>query len=267
LSRSYQALWHGLLNTIASPLKIVLAYNGFASESGLREGFVEFLKKQHELGESGMAWDFFPHLIVDGHFSLIMTNFFPYSYATADDECCVYASSKANPITHLIDFLWTKIMIFERVPLILDYGLKERTIIPFIWIKLINIDSHLGWKYTYGIMDDELKKRPDYIDWLPIEVNKSQYDIMTKLCKDGRLSLNGKFFQRCVNECGMSPSEFITDLRKKGLIAIVEDNIILTISVCMCAKTSDGKYWCGENNDGKFSRWLSSKKINKKETQ
>lgn len=263
LPEAYQYLWHAFVVTYASPLKIILGYNGFASEQNLRDGFVEFLKEKGTSGAKGFGWASFPHLIVDDMYSLLLTNGFPYSYTTLDERCCVYASSKTNPIVHLIEFLWTKLTISEGISLIYDQDLKEENIAPFLWTKFVNNGSQLGWAYDYDTLTPEMEKHSDYIEWQPTEIDSNQHTLITKLCKDGKLALSGDFFQSCVKESGVSRSEFIDDLRSKGLITVVGNDVVLTTESCMCGITPDGKFWCGENLDGKFSRWLISQ-ISKK---
>jgi hypothetical protein len=263
LPEAYQYLWHAFVVTYASPLKIILGYNGFASEQNLRDGFVEFLKEKGTSGAKGFGWASFPHLIVDDMYSLLLTNGFPYSYTTLDERCCVYASSKTNPIVHLIEFLWTKLTISEGISLIYDQDLKEENIAPFLWARFVKNGSQLGWAYDYDTLTPEMEKRSDYIEWQPTEIDLNQHTLITELCKDGKLALNGDFFQSCVKESGVSQSEFIDDLRSKGLITVVGNDVVLTTEFCSCGMTPDGKFWCGENSDGKFSRWLISQ-ISKK---
>ena len=144
LPDTYKYLWHAFVVTYASPLKIILGYNGYTSEQNLREGFVKFLSEQGKNGAKGFGWASFPHLIVDGAYSLLLMNGFPYSYATSDEKCCVYASSKTNPIVHLIEFLWTKLSISEDISLINDQDLKEENIALFLWANFVNDGYRLG---------------------------------------------------------------------------------------------------------------------------
>jgi len=257
LPDAYRYLWYAFDITYTSPLKIILGYNGYVSEQNLRNGFVEFLSEQGQNGAKGFGWFSFPHLIVGGKYSLLLTNGFPYSFATSSKECYVYASSKTNPIVHLMEFLWTKLTF------VYDQDLKEANIIPFMFAELSSNGVDLGWKYECSELSPEMEERPDYIDWLPIEIDLNQHVLISQLCYVEKLSLNGNFFQSCVKESGVSQSEFIDDLRSKGLITVVGNDVVLTTESCMCGITPDGKFWCGENSDGKFYRWLISQRSKK----
>ena len=222
LPEAYQYLWHAFVVTYASPLKIILGYNGFASEQNLRDGYVEFLSEQGQNGAKGFGWASFPHLIVDGKYSLLLTNGFPYSFTTSNKECCVYASSKTNPIVHLMEFLWTKLTISENITFIYDQDLEEENIVPFMFAELASNGTDLGWKYDCPKLSPEMEERPEYIDWQPIEIDLNQHTLIAHLCNNEKLPLNGEFFQGCVKESGISQSEFIDDLRRKGLIELLE---------------------------------------------
>lgn len=266
LPEKYQYLWHAFVVTYASPLKIILGYNGYASEQGLRGGFIEFLNEQGQGNAKGFGWASFPHLIIDGMYSLLLTNGFPYSYATSNEQCCVYASSKTNPMVHLMEFLWTKLAISEDISLIYDQDLKEENIAPFMFAELINDGSQLGWKYECLTLNPEMEDRSDYVEWTPIEIDLNQHVLIAQLCHDGSLPLDGAFFQSCVQKSGKSQTDFIDDLRRKGLIAVVGNEVVLTTESCKCAFTPDGKGWCGEDSDGKFTRWLIAQTFKKHES-
>ena len=155
-----------------------------------------------------------------------------------------------------MEFLWTKLTISEDISLIYDQNLKEENIAPFMFAELINVGSQLGWKYDYLTLSPEMEDRPDYVEWTPIEIDLNQHVLIAQLCHDERLPLDGAFFQSCVKESGKNQSEFIDDLRRKGLISVLGNEVVLTTEACKHAFTPDGKGWCGEDSDGKFTRWF-----------
>ncbi len=98
-----EMLYHTFVMEHLSPIRIVLGYHGFKKESSLREALVSFIEENQMTHGFGVGS--FPQLIVCGNYSLIKMNGYPYSAPMDSEFWNFFASSNANPILLILEFI------------------------------------------------------------------------------------------------------------------------------------------------------------------
>ncbi|EGQ8486320.1 DUF6602 domain-containing protein [Vibrio parahaemolyticus] len=180
LSNSKRVIYHSLVLEQLTPLRIILGYNGFSSEFGLRNSFEKILDEH--LGQKGFAVRNIPQLIVSNGFSLVKTNGLPYMSEVSGNEWGILASSNANPIYLLLEMLFTKIEILYDVTFPWGEDLREENLAHFLSAKPSKSDGLLGWSYSIKKFNKGLfKDRVAYSDWQPLEVCEAVYRLIELL--------------------------------------------------------------------------------------
>ncbi|TXI99482.1 MAG: hypothetical protein E6Q32_08185 [Neisseriales bacterium] len=152
------------------PLRFIIGYNSFSSESSLREHFIEKLEKLvNEGSKLGYGPFRFPNLIICDKFSILKSNTMPYSPTFDGKQLEFLVTSPVNPLIFLLEILFTRLSyLFDNFPqdVFNDYY-EEYPLHPFISAEPL---KGLGWKYNYHDIDEsqfnktqgELREKPPY---------------------------------------------------------------------------------------------------------
>lgn len=251
-----EILYHTFVLEQLSPIRIVLGYHGFKKESSLREALVRFIdenKMTHGFGVGS-----FPQLIVCGEYSLIKMNGYPYSAPMDSEFWNFYGSSKANPVLLILELIWTRLSREISVENLWGEDLHVENFAPFLSGRIKQVGEQIGWEYKHTpVREAALKERNAAVDWSPTFVSSTQFVVFNRLCNGEAESVNDRLLRDYITKEGEDFDEFIKSLVNTGLVALSEDKLQLTTHECMCAILPDGGFAVAENNNGRFSRWIS----------
>ena len=259
LSNFEKSVYHALVMEQLPPLRIVLGYNGFQSEHGLRDAYFNLLNKNMDV--KGYGVNNIPQLIISNGFSLIKTNGMPYLSSIQKGGWEILSSSNVNPIYLLLEILITKIERFFGIAFDWGEDLREEKLVHFIAADISEKNGRSGWQYTFNDFDKKFfDERQPYAEWSPMIINKAQYEVVKLLDgeDDKLLNLHDSKIQSIANEFELSIHELILLGRKTNLVATDSGNIFLTAS-CGLVEL-EGRYYVANNSTGRFTRWLNSLK-------
>jgi len=110
-----ELLYHSFVTELTSPIRIVLGYHDFKTESGLRKGLIKFIREGEKSGNRGFGTISFPQLIICGNNSLVKMNGFPYVVPMTSNYWDFYVSSNSNPILLILEFIWTRLNLNNSI--------------------------------------------------------------------------------------------------------------------------------------------------------
>jgi hypothetical protein len=139
-----QIIYHTLAIEWASPIRIVIGYDGFASESSLARAFVNVLIDN--LGEHGFGVMGMPQLFISGEHSIVKMNSQPYLAQLQDDWWPFFASSSANPLRLLLELLWTRLEFRYEVDMPWGDDDDDEGLTPFLVGRGVNEGNREGWQ-------------------------------------------------------------------------------------------------------------------------
>ena len=275
LNKQEEAIYHSLMMDSFFPLRIVLGYNGYKTELGVRNSFADFLESCiYPTPIKGFSPTSFPNLVISDNFSLIKLTGCPYSVPLGDLKAGwweIMTSSHYNPWFIFLEMLWTKLSY--RFHIILD-GLFEEDLLtephsPFLRAKIhINeMEETDGWEYEYSVLSEKnLSTNNRMQEWKPLVVDTIQATILLTLNKQSIDIYNASELEVFVKKNGYpSLLSIITYLEKKGFVTIEGNKAGLLVKQLGLMASRDGKMYAFDGSNDKMCQWFV--KTNKKTKQ
>jgi len=251
-------IWHAIMIDQIAPVRIALGYGGYASEAGLRTGFLKFLESN--LGKTGYGPPSIPNLIVGEGASLIKLSGHPFHAPMINGWWPIVASSTVNPSLLVLEHLWTRISYERPAPDVFGEDLTMERLSPLLDAKPVAVpgsNTAMGWQFRpTKLSSKQLKSQPKFDNWVPVELDVEQFTVVTRLCRED-VSTADPSLLTALKEWGRSPGAFFDELVKTTLVARDGDTLTLTTVCCATAVLPDGRFVAGEDNSGRFSRWLA----------
>ena len=265
LSLDEEYLYHTLVTDPQIPVRIVLGYNGYSSETNFRKGIVEYLetcKTTANACKNGYGPNDMPNLIICEGFSCVKITgspFCPLYNPSNNGWWNLLGTSSYNPMYFLLETIWTKLSYKYQLPSILfGEDLKTPCLSPFLDAKIHkDKGTPIGWDYGYKVMTtQELSQNNIIEEWKPVEIDKAQWVILGEIKKQGSVCIkDNKDLERFVIQGGYSDlNDFIDKLLATRLVTIDGDNLKLLTYQCdrVCVK---GKWYAAENVTGRLTNW------------
>lgn len=253
-------IYHTLVTEQISPIRIVIGYNSYKTEYNMRKAMQEFLQKNTTNSEFGVG--ILPQLCICGDFSLIKLNGQPYSSIMQDDYWDFYASSNEKPILLLLELIWTKLT--NQLDISLPWGedLTDENLARLLGGKIVSKGELKCWNYRFfDVPNDLLKDRSPSKEWEPLFVDAEKFIVFKILCKHGFIDVNDRQFTKILNGNGLNKNDFIDLLIKTGFVVINANRLELSTYECLCMTLPDGRYAVGEDNSGRFTRWIEKQHL------
>ncbi|EMR36682.1 DUF6602 domain-containing protein [Vibrio harveyi] len=255
LSKENELIYTTVFMEQLMPVKIVIGYDGFASEYSLREGLVKFIEAQG--AGSGYGIPSFPQLIICGGHSLVKATGQPYTIPMRDGYWDFLLSSKANPVLLMLEFIWTKLSLEFDVGLPWGDDIEMEGLNEFLRAKPIVTEEQGGWMFKYDKLSKAtLDQRSSVIEWQPVEVDTIMFAIFQRLTQ-GEVSVRDPGFIKFVTGSVNNVEEFIEQMMSTNYVAFGNDTLSLTTENLVTAALPDGRLVVAENNSGRFEHWLA----------
>lgn len=249
-----QMLYHALVVEAFLPIRVVLGYDGFASEYSLREKFCEYLTKAQKGtdGAKGFGATSLPNLIIAGENSLIKTNGMPYAITTDTNEYCWIASYRCKPLLLLLELLWTRLTYkFAISSSVFGNNFQIENLAPLLLAKA----QERGWEYkVIPYSKTKLEKMGETSDWNPTFVTDTEFVLVNELCQhDVTIDTSLKEF---VTSKGENLQQIIAHLMDERLITQDGNTLKLLTKQCKCLIHPTYGFCVGEDCDGRLTRWI-----------
>jgi hypothetical protein len=225
LSKSDGILFYSLVQETLAPLSIIHGYGGYATESGMRNAFLDILFEKGETSGEGLGIPSLPSLVTTNGFSIVKGNGVPFIGITEDHEWAALLSIKGNSARIILEVIWSKISLYFNVTM--PWGDDSYTEVaePLLFAKPVETEDAAGWKYIpLRLKESELRKREDIQEWQPDKIDKDISDIFYLMLASG-----GYVHLDRINEVAVRHSVSHDDLLKRlmntFLFKQVEDSI------------------------------------------
>jgi len=257
-----QMIFHFLLMQSFWPIRILIGYESYKTEFGLREGFVNHLDDLVKDGpRAGYNPISFPDLMICGENSIIKNIGMPFGYPIQNDQEFyweILQTTNNRPMYLLLEMIWTRLSYrFGLGSEIFGDDFALDAFHPFLNCKERKMDEmNYGWEYNYhGLTRKELSKPLVPIDWKPIEINKVESTILFTLINTHKIKCDKDLIEYLEKE-KVTLDDFAEGLSKKRIAYKEGNEIILLMDLPIISFATDGKTYIGENKSGEMSNWI-----------
>lgn len=251
-----EMIFHTLLIEQISPVRIVFGYDGYKSESAFRLGVREYLGS--EAMREGSGPNSFPSLAVSGNYSMLKLNGQPYRVPRVDNDWLLLGTSRLNPLVFLLELIWTRISLDHPSPEVFGEDLEIENINPFLWARAARREDRSGWLYKHENLSEEaLGSAATRIPWEPALLDDQQFAVMNSLCIGKTVRIDDAELKTWLADSGRDLDEFIASLVETHFVAVGDGELKLVTEGCVCVIMPDGRMLAGENNTGRFERWMA----------
>ncbi len=249
---------HTIMTDQIAPVRIMLGYHGYSTESGLRRGFSDLIAKN--LNVFGFAPPTLPNLIVANGVSLVKLSGHPYHVPLSKDGFWpILASSHVNPSLLILEAIWTRISYSHPIADLFGDDLELERLSPFLAAQPSTAGppgGKSGWMYrTTKMSAKQLAEGDDHAPWQPVELDDEQFVVLDRLCREDVCTTDPDLLALLATE-GRDPGAFFQSLIDTNLVARNGDNLVLTTIECATVLLPDGRSIAAENNTGRLTRWL-----------
>ncbi|MBN49708.1 MAG: hypothetical protein CMN85_09210 [Spongiibacteraceae bacterium] len=159
-------LFHSLLFDHFCPSAVILGFDGYKTEAGLRGAFLDILEGYVGQG-AGFGMPSLPSLVLSNNFSLLKNNGLPFLCKWENNDWVAFSSTRENPARILLEVVWTKICHYCRVKMPWNDGLHMESLSPLLIAEAVVQDGLSGWKYnSHEFKEKALSSRPS-LEWEP----------------------------------------------------------------------------------------------------
>jgi len=257
-----EMLYHVLMVEASLPLRIVLGYEGYKTESGLRAAFIQYMQGLLQKGGVGGGPQAYPNLIISGTKSLLKLNGMPYGGPRDDEKYWNLVGSRGTRSVYtLVELFWTRLSYgsSELPPDIFGEDLEREGFNRLLRTRPIKSPTgQVGWEFAFDkLRESELSAGSEVVDWEPEFLSLLEFHIMNRLCSQGAVPLDDPYVVRLLQEHGMTVDQLVRSLNSKGLAYGAENRLELLTDGCACVILPDGRYAAGEDKTGRLRRWVT----------
>lgn len=258
-----EMMYHNLLMETMLPLRIVFGFYGYKDIKSLRKGFIRHLKENNTSDINNPIKGFgpgsFPNLIFTRNSSLIKVNGIPYQpHVDEEGFWNIYVSSSHNPLFHLLEMLWTKLSYKHGIPSdIFGEDLHIEGHSRFLKGRPLIKEGKTAWEFTsIKVPDNLVNEGSVFMDWEPAELSGAEHLLMVWLCNEESINTNSEVFQNLLQQHNLDELEFLGGLKAKKLVYKDPNNELKLLTDECLVVIKAGKFYAGENRDGRMNRWL-----------
>ncbi len=200
-----------LARQIYAPVTVLLGFDGYAKEHGLRKAMLDIMEAQ--IGtNSDVSPELLPSLITAGTFSLVKCTGQPYLIAGPEDGFVVQASARNNVARNLLELLWTKISVVCDVRMPFGPDMDFESLKELVVARGTSRNGQLGFEMgAYEYSEKELL-RPEVTEWVPTKLSAAAVSMAELLS-----------FKGGVLELDLSLSEFVQRKHQAPVDAVVQE--------------------------------------------
>jgi hypothetical protein len=243
------------------PVRIVMGYEGYTTEHGLRQGFVEYLKDNistTEKQQGGFSPLTFPNLIINQGFSLLKGNSMPYVGPMYKGRWIFYFSNSQNPLMHLLEMIWTRLSYLYDIPAdVFGEDLELEGLNTLLIGNPVTTDQMSGWNYDIiETSAQELEKAAnERREWEPVKLSFDQHVIVYALIQQDTLPISAipKLIKK---DNDFDTAGFVQTLFETGLLLNENGRLRLATVWCRTLYTPEEGFFAADDKTGRLSRWL-----------
>lgn len=265
LSPQQLHIHHTLVLEANLPLRIVLGFEGFVSERGLREALVEVVSSQDgdTKGPSlRLSPGSLPSLVLCRNATLIKLNGMPYPgpFSARSGAWGFLGSRSTKPMHALLELLWTRLSYYFNVPpTIFGEDMDADGINLLLRGRIEENGGRLGWNFEIlTASDSELAETVDK-SWQPFVLTKAAFTILNALCNDREVDLSDSSLLQFLDSEHVTTEDLIKELNDARLAAPSGGRLELLTKACACGVDPELGFVAAENKTGRMDRWLAKR--------
>ncbi|MES2277947.1 MAG: DUF6602 domain-containing protein [Bacteroidota bacterium] len=261
--KTEEQLFHMLALEAAMPIRILIGYEGYATEHSLREGIYEFMLDNLSTPDQlkhGYSPLILPNLIINEGISLIKGNAQPYVGPVIDGQWAFYFSHPSNPMVHLLEMIWTRLTYrFGLSSDIFGEDLEIDGLNTLFLANMVNVGGIQAWNLEYVPTSKErLEEEMIIRSWKPVSLTFPEFVLISYLINVGEI-----YVAKIKDLLDRENNSFDADVFIKPLIdshLVVIDTIgkiKLATSECRVLHLKDKGFFAADDRSGRLSRWAA----------
>lgn len=248
-------LFHSLLFDHFCPSAVVLGFDGYKTEAGLRGAFLDILEEH--VGEGvGFGISGLPSLVLSNTFSLVKNNGLPFVCKSDRNDWVAFSSIRDNPARILLEVLWTKICHDCDVGMPWNDGLYMESVSPLLIAEAVVQDGSSGWVCKpYEFKEKALQSRPDR-EWEPALLSAPASTLFSFIMTKGGWvhSEDSALSDYLKEKHGLGIKEIISELIATGYFMYEENGVRPVHANTMLIDVDNGESRIAHDRD-KFDAW------------
>lgn len=252
-------LFATLARQMYAPITVLLGFDGYTTEQGLRTALNDLLDS--DLGRSSSATpDFMPNLVSVGDFSLIKCTGQPYVAWDDNDEWVTVVSCRHNPAQILLEVLWTKIDRFCDVRMPFGPISEKETLEKAIACRAVERENVVGWEFTTTEKSERfLKDRPAATPWLPCMLSKPAVSMVQVMAISGSIELDAGLKSEPYQSDGGSMHSAVAELIRTSVVRL-EGRFLEIATSFVLAELEDGTGLIAKDRE-RLDQWCVARDI------
>jgi hypothetical protein len=260
-----RVVYQTLVRDFLTPVRIAIGYNGYKSEQNLRSSISRLYNKK--ANKQGYGVINMPNLMISDGFSIIKTNGLPYEGLWDEQYGWGWlASSSSNPLLLILELLYDRIELALNVTVDRGVDLKNEVLHPLAFGIPIETEQGMGWSYAI-IMEELRRDEPQNREWAPLEISRSQKDLLVLLGDHGELPADAPVLKNFKIRYAL---EDVYELARPLLEArfLLNSDGTLSIGHADTAVANvDDKWYCGNDAGGRFTQWIAARSSSQSSTE
>ncbi|ELA9340357.1 hypothetical protein QUO03_004621 [Vibrio parahaemolyticus] len=250
-------IFYTLVQDTYSPIKIIHGYNGYKTESGLRNVFLNYL--EDKLKVPGFGVPYMPNLVTSDSFSLAKTTGMPFKTPRFDDGFWpVVCSSRDNVVYLMIEVIWTKISIYYNLAMPWGDDMDADVMVNLLSGKLVKDQASgmSGWQYSsLDLKESELRDVERLIPWEPVIVDDLFHSVILQIGMFGYIDSNGGYVEELSTRAGLTLDDFKKNLVGTNLVTIDQSGNIQFIWPTLIVADLGNNTYAISHERGKLELW------------
>jgi hypothetical protein len=222
LPEELKFFYHLLVTEQVGPIRVIMGYEGYVDEAGLRRGFSDYLE-QNKTTPRGFGLGSFPSLVICRSSSLLKMNGQPYISPLVDGWWVAGVSNNENPIRILLELIWTRLSNQFKQYFPMNDTLQMERLAPFLLARIGRIGQNVGWEFQHHELDKKELAAIEPTQWTPREVDENEWVIMMQVANKGELDVRDPHFREWAREESFDPDGAIAKLVADRMLAWVDD--------------------------------------------
>ncbi|MGJ4993736.1 DUF6602 domain-containing protein [Bradyrhizobium sp. HKCCYLS3077] len=222
LPEEVRYFYHLLVTELTGPIRVVLGYEGYVDEAGLRYGFSDYIEQNK--ATRGFGLGSFPSLVICRSNSLLKMNGQPYISPLLDDWWIAVVSNNENPIRILLELIWTRLSNQFKQYLPMNDTLQMERLAPFLLTRIGQTGQTVGWEFQHFELDKKELATIESSQWAPREVNTNEWVILQQAASEGELDVRDPGFREWAQNEKLDPDEAIAGLVADRLLAWIDES-------------------------------------------
>lgn len=213
---------YSLLMEQLAPVRIILGYEGYVDEAGLRKGIGDLMSEYGAGANRGFLS--LPSLVICRKHSVVKINGMPYYYPLHDYAGWWYtmASNSENPTRLLLEMIWTKISSEMNVTMPMDDTLDQETFSPFLRQRFAEgevdgiVQAGFACEYIESVATDDNDSDPR--TWQPHDADIVESVTLMQAARNGSVAIDDPQFEQFAAENGTTASDVLHSLVRKRVL-------------------------------------------------